>query len=270
MYNDIFTVLQKILQSLVKPDLLVNCKNFSDLLKLDLDSNDTFMKLKDMNIGFPTLSTVTKLRETDQISKNQISSFFNKVINFVTTIAKKLFEKSSMSHNVVRNSVIFDPLIACQENVGTLQSKLKKVLDHLIKHKLFQAQFCDKIMQQFLEFVGHDLKLLSDLFQSYKREKTSLDEFYFEKTDIRRFKELASLLNLTLSHGQAAVERGFSINNSLSIVNISEKSLLCKKLVKDHLLSNQQEAHTVPITNQLIRSAATARQKYKESLEKEK
>ena len=71
-----------------------------------------------------------------------------------------------MSHNVVRNSVIFDPLIACQENVGTLQSKLKKLLDQLIKHKLFQAQVCDKIMQQFLEFVGRDLKLLTDLFQS--------------------------------------------------------------------------------------------------------
>ena len=63
MYNDIFTLLQKILQSVVKPDLLANCKNFSDLLKLDLDSTDTFMKLKDMNIGFATLSTITKLRE---------------------------------------------------------------------------------------------------------------------------------------------------------------------------------------------------------------
>ena len=99
---------------------------------------------------------------------------------FVTTIATRLFEKSPMSHNLVRTSVIFDPLIACQENVGTLQSKLKKLLDH-IKHKLFQTQVCDKIMQQFLKFVGHDLKLLTDLFQSYKREETSLDEFCFEK-----------------------------------------------------------------------------------------
>ena len=39
--------------------------------------------------------------------------------------------------------------------------------------------------------------------------------------------------------------------------------------MKDHLLSNQQEAHTVPITNQLIHSVATAHQKYKESLEEE-
>ena len=133
MYNDIFTLLQKILQSVVKPDLLVNCKNFSDLLKLDLDNKDTFMKLKDTSIGFATLSTITKIRETDQISKNYISSFFNNVIKFVTTIAKKIFEKSPLSHNVVRNSVIFDPLIACQENVGTLQCKLKGTLMQIQK-----------------------------------------------------------------------------------------------------------------------------------------
>ena len=113
--------------------------------------------------------------ETDQISKNQISSFSNNVIKFVTTIAKKLFEKNPVSLNVVRNAVIFDLLIACQENVRTLQSKPKKLLDHLIKHKLFQAQVCHKIMQQFLKFVGHDLKLLTDLLQSYKREETTLD-----------------------------------------------------------------------------------------------
>ena len=40
--------------------------------------------------------------------------------------------------------------------------------------------------------------------------------------------------------------------------------------MKDHFLSNQQEANTVPTTNQLIRSVATPCQKYKESLEEER
>ena len=93
MYNDIFTLLQKILQSVVKPDLLVNYKYISDLLKLELDRKDTFMKLKDMSIGFATLSTITKLRETDQISKNQISSFFNNVINLLQLLQKSFLKK---------------------------------------------------------------------------------------------------------------------------------------------------------------------------------
>ena len=83
-----------------------------------------------MNIGFSTISTIIKLKETDQINNAQISSFYNGVTQFVSTFAKNLFNKSPMSYNVVRNSVIFDPLIIYQENVGVLQSKLKKLLTH--------------------------------------------------------------------------------------------------------------------------------------------
>ena len=122
-------------------------------------------------------------------------------------------------------------------------------------------------MQEFLEFVGHKMKLHSDVFQSFKRDKTSLDVFFFSYTDIVKYKELSFLVKmiLTLSHGQAAVERGFSINNSLSKVSISEQSLVCKKIVRDHLISNQLKPHTVPITNQLMRSVALVRQKYNKS-----
>ena len=63
----IYLHFQKILQSVVNQDLLVDCKHFSDLLKLDLDSKYMFMKLKGMNIVFATLSTITNLRETDQM-----------------------------------------------------------------------------------------------------------------------------------------------------------------------------------------------------------
>ena len=75
---------------------------------------------------------------------------------------------------------------------------------------------------------------------------------------------------LTLSHGQVAVEHEFSINNSPSKVNISEQSLVCKKIVRDHLILNQLKPHTVPITNQFMHSVALARQKYNKSLENKK
>ena len=74
------------LQTVVKPDLLINCKVFGDLMKWDLDKKNTFMKLKDMNIRFSTISTITKLKETDQIKNAQISSFYNGVIQFASTI----------------------------------------------------------------------------------------------------------------------------------------------------------------------------------------
>ena len=140
-----------------------------------------------MNIGFSTISTQLPSSEKHQINNAQISSFYSGVIQFVSTIAKKKkLEKIPMSFNVVRNSVIFDPLMS-QENVGVLQSKLKKLLTHLIKLKLFQPQFC--------------------------------------------------------------LKSGFSINSLLSKVNICEQFLVCKKIVRNHLIPNQLKPHTVPITN---------------------
>ena len=94
LYNGIFSLLQQILQTVVKPDLLINCKDFGDLMKLDLDKKNTFIKLKDMNVAFSTISTITKLKETDQINNAQISSFYNGVIQFVSAIAKIFFDKS--------------------------------------------------------------------------------------------------------------------------------------------------------------------------------
>ena len=71
---------------------------------------------------------------------------------------------------------------------------------------------------------------------------------------------------LTLSHGQASVERGFSINKSVLKVNITEESIVSKKIVRGHMIANKLESYTVPISNQLIRSVSCARQSYKESL----
>ena len=57
-----------------------------------------------------------------------------------------------------------------------------------------------------------------------------LDDFYFKKMKVSKF--------LTLSHGQADVERGFSVNNDVLQDNIQEDLIISKRLVKDFLNSN--------------------------------
>ena len=88
LYNDILLLLQQILQTVVKPDLLINCKDFGDPMKLDLDKKNTFMKLKDMNIGFSIISTIMKLKETDQINNAEISSFYDGFIQSFQLLQK--------------------------------------------------------------------------------------------------------------------------------------------------------------------------------------
>ena len=128
---------------------------------------------------------------------------------------------------------------------------------------------CDKITEQYIEFVEYQLKYNRDRFITFSRQERDLDDFYFADLDLGKFPDLSFLIKivLTLSHdGQAAVERSFSINNSVLNLNIKEDSIVAKKIVKDHMISNSLKPYTISITNQLIRSFYAARQKYQESL----
>ena len=75
-----------------------------------------------------------------------------------------------------------------------------------------------------------------------------LVKLYFDTFGISRFKKLASVvaLVLTLSHGQASVERGFSQNNLIQ-VKMSPDTIISKKIIKDHMLANNLKPHTITI-----------------------
>ena len=71
---------------------------------------------------------------------------------------------------------------------------------------------------------------------------------------------------LTLSHGQAAVERRFSLGKSSLQTNITEELIIAKKIVRDHLLANKIELSSYQVPNKLILLCNSAHSKYKASL----
>ena len=44
------------------------------------------------------------------------------------------------------------------------------------------------------------------------------------------------MIALLLSHGQASVERGFSVNKELVVENQSEQTQAARRIVKDHII----------------------------------
>ena len=172
--------------------------------------------------------------------------------------------KSPIFYNIVSNSLVFDPQVVVNENIEYIQCKLKKLLEHLIKLKILHNFCCDKVLVQ----LTHDVRLSNNKFKSFDRYKTKLDVSYFQTIGLDKYKELNYVMKviLTLSHGQASVEHGFNINKSVLKVNITEESIVSKKLVRDHMIANKLEPHAVPISNQLIHSVSCACKSYKESL----
>ena len=76
-------------------------------------------------------------------------------------------------------------------------------------------------------------------------------------------------LLLTLSHGQASVERGFS-NKSILKTNMSAETVISKQLVKDHMLANGLKPHTIEISKPMIKVCRNAHAVYEAKLEEER
>ena len=84
--------------------------------------------------------------------------------------------------------------------------------------------------------------------------------------------ELKSILKLVLvlSHGQASIERGFNLNETILKVNMNEKSVIAREIIIDHMQTNNLNPASITITKKLIISVKAARQRYQDALEEEK
>ena len=77
-------------------------------------------------------------------------------------------------------------------------------------------------------------------------------------------------LLLTISHGQASVERGFSHNNAVLKTNMSPETVIAKRMIEDHMLSHDLKPYTIEISKPLVLAFKSAHQKYEIHLEEER
>ena len=93
-----------------------------------------------------------------------------------------------------------------------------------------------------------------------------MDTFFFE--ELNQQKTYESLwctiqLLLTLSHVQAAVERGFSVNKEVLAPNLKAVSLTALHLIHDTISEGQIEIGDYIITDELLTSCSHASNRYR-------
>ena len=93
-----------------------------------------------------------------------------------------------------------------------------------------------------------------------------MDTFFFE--ELNQQKTYESLwctiqLLLTLSHGQATVDRGFSVNKEVLAPNLKAVSLTALHLIHDTISEGQIEIGDYIITDELLTSCSHASNRYR-------
>ena len=77
-------------------------------------------------------------------------------------------------------------------------------------------------------------------------------------------------LVFTLSHGQASIEKGFSVNKELLVENLQQLSLASQRIVSDYLTDFAKSIIKVPLTNAQLESCQLAHSRYTTALEMNK
>lgn len=174
-----------------------------------------------------------------------------------------LFEKAPLRYPLVRSLSVLDPRVFLKSKEVSTR-KLTTVLRLFVETGRIEEKCCDEILREFGHFYDHGLMTASDSFRNFNPEHGSLDAFYHEhlssNAECRHLWEVVKLL-LILSHGQASVERGFSVNKKVMVENLKEHSLISQRVIHDHVRSVGGLLN-IAYTKELLLSAAAARQKY--------
>ena len=98
---------------------------------------------------------------------------------------------------------------------------------------------------------------LKDVFLAFDQKTDRIDSFYAAiMSESASYKDCWEIFKFvfTLLHGQAYVERGFSINKELLVENLQEESIVCQRMVYDHVNCSGKSITEVPMTNAVLKS----------------
>ena len=79
-----------------------------------------------------------------------------------------------------------------------------------------------------------------------------IDGFVHGNTKYEKCWDVCKLV-LTVSRGQASVERGFSVNKELLVENLQEVSLVCHRIAYDHVMDTGESITDLPMPNELLK-----------------
>ena len=136
----------------------------------------------------------------------------------------------------------------------------QEVLQRLIETRWKTSEEADAVLAEYR-------KLLSDAkrFSSFKITTDRLDSFLFEVLLNQNESQqlwITMQLILTLSHGQATVERGFSVNKEVLAPKLQSTSLVAMRLVHSSMQVGKCKVGDFVVNDALLSSCAHARNRY--------
>ena len=185
---------------------------------------------------------------------------------FLKAIVSKIVERAPIKYKFVKSVSALSPTLL-NSSPALCRTRMDALLTVLIESNRISTTDADKVKLQFDAFCSNANIIRS--IGSFKREETRLDDFYAGLlVDNDDFVELWSVVKqvLIMSHGNATVEGGFSVNGDMLIENQKEESLVAQRVVYD-AVRYAGGPLKVELTPNLMKSVAGSSRRYRLALE---
>ena len=142
----------------------------------------------------------------------------------------------------------------------------QQVLKTLVQERWKTNQQADSELAQFRKLISEVKRYHYERFATYSFTQERLDKFFSKLLENKeQYEQLWTIMKilLTLSHRQAAVERGFSVNKEVPNPNLQEISLREIRLIYSSLSTEKTKLTEFHISEELLFSCNHASNRYK-------
>ena len=266
LYDKANELMRTCLRLFLKAEV-VGEKEGAALHAIDCDKGDNWLQSRDMEIGSGTKHALAVLPDDKE-----------KIVRLDMRKSLKVMGKYLKDHLPLRNAILRDlqclhPL-ARKADAG--RSCIGRLCNHLLKVTKTD-QYCDHVCSEWLLY-STDSALDSqadtsnackDICAYWQHVSTMVDTAGEKKYERLGYIAKAAL---TLSHGNAAPERGFSVNNAVVTQekgSLAERSIVALRVVKEAIRLFGSSTN-VPMTKELLQSVKRAHAEYGVFLENER
>ena len=271
LHRDLKLLLQDLFLLIVKKTVVDEAKTGASFKNIDLNEKENMLPLKEIEIGFATEHYIKKLFRQDATTKTAVKEFRKGCVLFVKNLLEKILERSPIGHPILKHAGVFDPANIAALPKEKLVKSFKALMSELVELSIVDIGHGDKAIKDFSTFYDEDCTAKLNLFQSYSEKDQRLDTFYFSDFEVGdKYPHMSFVLRLilTISHGQSAVERNFSIKNNLEQENQSPETIVARRICKDYMNASKVKPSDIVVARPLILAVKSARAKYGHHLEK--
>ena len=271
LHTEVEKVMKGLMERFVKPALLSAAKTCTSI---DITKDNNLCSYDKIDIGFSANKILKELTAGKKVSDRQAMAFRMETKSFLVAIVTHLLVKSPLKYSLTKNLSAFDPrLMGVASKRESNKAQFRNIVDKVIQAGRFPEVDADRAVSEYVDFIDNVAVKCHSEFAAFNtasgRVDTLLHRHMASSTSYVKLWAVVKQL-LLLSHGQAAVERGFSVNRQVEADNMTGQTLIARRLVCDHVNACGGVMNVDVTSKQLLISCSSARHKYFAHLEDEK